>query len=430
MVTAACRITRNIRLTATMRHVFWMTTAALSSSAVSLYGESCPADPGVSDPGQPASDPALDDRSSQPQPLASQPLQESHLAGPEKHFGLPKAVLVRVRDELRQDPSARGLGPLLTLGTAEQETVPTEELIVRPPGNKKDRSRKMRARCGGSARYLDGNPAALMRIVSSTPQALSCCTVLRGSNLRRRGERPSASVRTDGTDRPPQNAALRTASLHRERREENVAHLDAHRQLVLSGGSFPRADASIGRGGNGSLLLEQLGHQLRLTHTDTHGHTQKHSFCASAFAAHRVGEVQNDKGAVGHARFLEVRVSPARQVLVVQLPHIKEAQMSLQEIDALLIITELNPAPGQLLPDVLLLLQMSRTPMKDLAGPLCVRRAEFSLWTVQRLLAGHRLDQQLSPYSQPAMTQPVGHLRPVYSQQLGEDSQRPVVCLE
>lgn len=42
----------------------------------------------------------------------------------------------------------------------------------------------------------------------------------------------------------------------------------------------------------------------------------------SALAAHRVGEVQNDKGAVGHARFLEVRVSLARQVLVVQLPHV------------------------------------------------------------------------------------------------------------
>lgn len=32
--------------------------------------------------------------------------------------------------------------------------------------------------------------------------------------------------------------------------------------------------------------------------------------------------------------------------------------MSLEEIDALLIITELNPAPGQLLADVLLLLQV------------------------------------------------------------------------
>lgn len=33
------------------------------------------------------------------------------------------------------------------------------------------------------AQYLDGYPAALIRIVSSTPQALSCCTVLLGSNL-------------------------------------------------------------------------------------------------------------------------------------------------------------------------------------------------------------------------------------------------------
>lgn len=48
------------------------------------------------------------------------------------------------------------------------------------------------------------------------------------------------------------------------------AHLEAHRQPVLSGGSFSCANAPIGHRGHVSLLLEQLSHQLRLTrrHTD------------------------------------------------------------------------------------------------------------------------------------------------------------------
>lgn len=50
------------------------------------------------------------------------------------------------------------------------------------------------------------------------------------------------------------------------------AHLEAHRQPVLSGGSFPCANAPIGHRGHVSLQLEQLGHQLRLTHR----HTQTH----------------------------------------------------------------------------------------------------------------------------------------------------------
>lgn len=39
------------------------------------------------------------------------------------------------------------------------------------------------------------------------------------------------------------------------------------------------------------------------------------------FITHRVSKVQHDEGAVGHARFAEVRVGLAGQVLVVQLPH-------------------------------------------------------------------------------------------------------------
>lgn len=45
------------------------------------------------------------------------------------------------------------------------------------------------------------------------------------------------------------------------------------------------------------------------------------------------------------------------------------------------------------------------------------------------LLPGSGFDQHLSPHSQPAMAQPVGHLRPFDSEQLGEDSQSAVVCL-
>ena len=41
----------------------------------------------------------------------------------------------------------------------------------------------------------------------------------------------------------------------------------------------------------------------------------------STLVTHQVSEVQNDEGAVWHARFLEVRVWPAAQVLVVQLLH-------------------------------------------------------------------------------------------------------------
>lgn len=37
------------------------------------------------------------------------------------------------------------------------------------------------------------------------------------------------------------------------------------------------------------------------------------------FISHRVSKVQNDEGTVGHARFLEVRVALAGQVLIVQL---------------------------------------------------------------------------------------------------------------
>lgn len=47
------------------------------------------------------------------------------------------------------------------------------------------------------------------------------------------------------------------------------------------------------------------------------------------------------------------------------IQEIKHAQLSLYKIDALLIVTELNPAPCQLLTDVLLLLQvehMLQTP--------------------------------------------------------------------
>lgn len=44
------------------------------------------------------------------------------------------------------------------------------------------------------------------------------------------------------------------------------AHLEAHRQPVLSDGSFSCANAPIGHRGHVSLQLEQLCHQLRLTH--------------------------------------------------------------------------------------------------------------------------------------------------------------------
>lgn len=106
------------------------------SSAVSLNGHSRPTDPRVSDPRQPPSDPALDDHGGHAQPLGPQPLQESHLTGPEEHFGLSEAVLVRVRDEPRQRLSARGPGVLLTPQASEQEAVSAEELLVRPPGIK------------------------------------------------------------------------------------------------------------------------------------------------------------------------------------------------------------------------------------------------------------------------------------------------------
>lgn len=101
-----------------------------------LDGDGGPADADVSEAGQPASDPTLDDHGSKAQPLGSQPLQESHLTGPEEHFGLSKAVLVRVRDEFWQSLSAQGLGLILVLGALEQDAVSDEELLVRPSREK------------------------------------------------------------------------------------------------------------------------------------------------------------------------------------------------------------------------------------------------------------------------------------------------------
>lgn len=49
---------------------------------------------------------------------------------------------------------------------------------------------------------------------------------------------------------------------------------------------------------------------------------------------------------------------------------------------------------------------------------------------LQRLLTGKWFDQHLAAHDQPAMTQPVGHLRPLHPQQLGEDGQGAVVCLQ
>lgn len=49
---------------------------------------------------------------------------------------------------------------------------------------------------------------------------------------------------------------------------------------------------------------------------------------------------------------------------------------------------------------------------------------------LQRLLTRKWFDQHLTTHGQPAMTQPVGHLRPLHSQQLGEDGQGAVVRLQ
>ena len=107
-----------------------------SSPAVSLYGDRRPADPGVSGPGQPSSDAALDDHGSNTQLLRSKPLQKGHLTSTEEYFGLSEAELVRVWDELRQSLSAGGLGLIQALRASEQKAVPAEELLVRPSGHK------------------------------------------------------------------------------------------------------------------------------------------------------------------------------------------------------------------------------------------------------------------------------------------------------
>lgn len=105
-----------------------------SSSAVSLYCDGCPQDPGVSGPCQPSSDPTLDEHSSHTQPLCSQPLQKGHLTSTEKHFGFSKAVLVCVRDKLRQGLSTGGLSLLLALRPLKKHTISAEELLIRPSG--------------------------------------------------------------------------------------------------------------------------------------------------------------------------------------------------------------------------------------------------------------------------------------------------------
>lgn len=115
---------------------------------------------------------------------------------------------------------------------------------------------------------------------------------------------------------------------------------------------------------------------------------------------HRVSEVHDDEGAVGGARLPEVGVWLAAQVLVVQLldpagirtfghlehshtnmsagavgqwtarsgtdgtdpallvQQVEHAQLTLHQADAQLIVAELDPLPGQLLPNVLLLFQV------------------------------------------------------------------------
>lgn len=98
-----------------------------------LDGDRGPADPGVSEAGQPASDPTLDDHGSQTQPLGSQPFQESHLTSPKEHFGLSEAVLVRVRDQFWQSFSAQSLGLILVLWALEQDAVPDEKFLICPP---------------------------------------------------------------------------------------------------------------------------------------------------------------------------------------------------------------------------------------------------------------------------------------------------------
>lgn len=110
-----------------------------SSSAVLLYGDGRLLGPGVSNPCQPSSDSALDDHSGAAQPLGPQPLQKSHLTGPEKDFSLPEAVLVRVWNQLRQGLSAQGLGPIWVLRPTEQKAIPAEELLVGPSGERRNR---------------------------------------------------------------------------------------------------------------------------------------------------------------------------------------------------------------------------------------------------------------------------------------------------
>lgn len=70
--------------------------------------------------------------------------------------------------------------------------------------------------------------------------------------------------------------------------------------------------------------------------------------------------------------------------------------------------------------------------VEPLDGPrehLAVHVFSQSISGFHGLLPGHGFDQHLPPYSQPAVAQPVGHLRALDSQQLGEESQRAVVCL-
>lgn len=155
-----------------------------------------------------------------------------------------------------------------------------------------------------------------MRMVSSTPQALSCCTVLLGSNLngqqRQRVKLSSQQKREKGRKDAQkslfevvgfdaadvvrsgavegvhqhlqglaelQSTAFRSKSRPIKHTEVVVvvvgAHLEAHSQFVLPGGSLPRPDAPVGHRGPILLLLllEQLSHQLRLPHSHTQSNT-------------------------------------------------------------------------------------------------------------------------------------------------------------
>lgn len=141
---------------------------------------------------QPSSHPALDQNACCMQPIPPQLLQYCNLSGPEEDLGLAKAVLLWIRNEIRKGTLTGTAHIIFRKRTMQQHPITSVEFLVCPPGVQ---MRESGMEAGTELRdlqkstCLEGQPAALIRMVSKTPHARNCCTARLGSKLIQRDKR-------------------------------------------------------------------------------------------------------------------------------------------------------------------------------------------------------------------------------------------------